>query len=122
MLSAYYSCGCDSEKLFCNLKIAEDKDFRKYLNKYNVIFLNMQEFLSAANNIKEMLEKISRAITWELLKEYASVSYYDTKDMNRMMWDIYDEKQCPFVIIIDEWDMILRNIKHSIYGQTGNYY
>lgn len=39
-----------------------------------------------------------------------------------MMWDIYDEKQCPFVIIIDEWDMILRNIKHSIYGQTGNYY
>lgn len=44
MLSAYYSCGCDSEKLFCNLKIAEDKDFRKYLNKYNVIFLNMHPF------------------------------------------------------------------------------
>ena len=28
-------------------------------------------------------------------------------------WDIYDEKQCPFVIIIDEWDIIFRKWEMS---------
>ena len=46
MLTAYYSRGCDSRELFQGLKIFEDKDFEKYLNQYDTIFLNMQEFLS----------------------------------------------------------------------------
>lgn len=42
MLTAYYSCGCDSKALFSGFKIAKDKDFEKYLNHYNTISLNMQ--------------------------------------------------------------------------------
>ncbi len=32
MLAAYYSRGCQSEKLFDGLKIKEDSSFSKYLN------------------------------------------------------------------------------------------
>ena len=46
MLAAYYSRGCNSGELFSSLAIARDPHFSKYLNQYNVIFLNMQEFLS----------------------------------------------------------------------------
>ena len=46
MLTAYYGRGCDSKELFAGLKIAKDENFAKYLNQYDVIFLNMQEFLS----------------------------------------------------------------------------
>ena len=46
MLTAYYSRGCDSGKMFSDLKISQDKSFEKHLNKYNVIRLNMQIFLS----------------------------------------------------------------------------
>lgn len=41
MLSAYYCKTCDSYTLFQHLKIAENITFEKYLNKYNVICLNM---------------------------------------------------------------------------------
>lgn len=34
MLTAYYSKGCDSEKMFSGLKIAESKNFKDYLNQY----------------------------------------------------------------------------------------
>lgn len=38
MLTAYYSCECDSKELFSSFEIAKSKSFEKYLNKYNTIF------------------------------------------------------------------------------------
>lgn len=48
MLAAYYSCGCDSADLFKGFKIEKDETFQEHLNQYDVIFLNMQQFLSRA--------------------------------------------------------------------------
>lgn len=46
MLCAYYSKGCESKKLFQDLTISKDQSFHTHLNQYNVLFLNMQRFLS----------------------------------------------------------------------------
>lgn len=46
MLAAYYSLGCDSKDLFAGFKIAQDKLFAKHLNRYDVIYLNMQQFFN----------------------------------------------------------------------------
>lgn len=46
MLTAYYSRGCDSREMFSGLKISKDKDtFEKHLNKYNVIRVNIVNYL-----------------------------------------------------------------------------
>lgn len=45
MLSAYYSKGVDSSFLFDNLKIAKSDSYKNHLNKYNTIFIDMQQFL-----------------------------------------------------------------------------
>ena len=52
MLAAYYSRGCQSGGLFDNLAIADDAGYRKHLNQYNVIYINMQEFLSESRTKK----------------------------------------------------------------------
>ena len=52
MLAAYYSCGCDSGELFDGRRIAKERSFREHMNKYDVIFLNMQQFLIEAKNQK----------------------------------------------------------------------
>lgn len=44
MLAAYYTHGEDSKDLFENLEISKSPSFEKHLNKYDVIFLNMQRF------------------------------------------------------------------------------
>lgn len=41
MIDAYYSRGCDSTKLFENTQIAKSSDLKKYMNKYNVIHLDI---------------------------------------------------------------------------------
>ena len=42
MLAAYYSKGCDSSKMFEKLKISQSDGFKKHLNKYDVIQLDIQ--------------------------------------------------------------------------------
>ncbi|MDR0875897.1 MAG: AAA family ATPase, partial [Clostridiales Family XIII bacterium] len=46
MMISYYAAGNDSRELFAGLEISGDASFEEHLNKYNVIFLNMQNFLS----------------------------------------------------------------------------
>ncbi len=41
MIDAYYSLGCDSTELFDGTKISESADYKKYMNKYNVIHLDI---------------------------------------------------------------------------------
>ena len=50
MLTAYYDCSCDSHALFDDKKIASDKNYSAFLNKYNVICLDVTGFTSEAKN------------------------------------------------------------------------
>ena len=113
MLTAYYSKGCDSKELFSNLKIAKDTDFEKYLNKYDTIFLNMQDFLSRSNNIQELMERVRKIVLRELRSAYPDVDFFDENDLIESMQDVYAYSRCPFVIIIDEWDCIFREYKQD---------
>ncbi|MGN1179724.1 MAG: AAA family ATPase [Suilimivivens sp.] len=111
MLTAYYSRGCDSKELFANLGIAKDENFEKHLNRYDVIFLNMQEFLSRSSDMKTLIGRINVLLLRDIKKEYPDVDYFDDTDLLQSMQDVYQETKCPFVVIIDEWDCVFREYK-----------
>ena len=109
MLVAYYSRGCDSKKLFQNLKIAQNETFLRYLNQYDVISLNMQEFMSQCQSMDDMLSLLQRSVLWELLGEYPDYRYFDQNNLVLTMQDIYQNTKRPFIVIIDEWDVLIRD-------------
>ena len=117
MLAAYYGRGCNSKQFFEKLQIAADESFERHLNQYDVLFLNVQEFLSRTNSIEEMIERIKKIVIRDLKKEYPDVDYYDDTDLIQSMQDVYEESKRPFVIIIDEWDCILREYKKDTVSQ-----
>ena len=117
MLAAYYSRGCDSRKMFQNLKITHDKSFEHYLNQYNVIFINMQEFLSASRTIDKMLTRLQNILIRELKQQYPDTDFFDTEDLISSMQDVYMSQRIPFVVIIDEWDCIFREYKQDLEAQ-----
>ncbi len=108
MLAAYYSCGCNSEKLFSGLNIYSNPDFSKYLNQYHVIFLNIQEFLSRSKDVDQLIERIQHFVMRDIKRQYPDMSFYNENDLVENMKELYAEKKCPFIIIIDEWDCIFR--------------
>ena len=111
MLAAYYSCECDSKELFAPFEIAKSPDFETYLNQYDTIFLNMQEFLSQSQDMDDMLALIRKSVLWELLEKYPAYRYFDNTNLPRTMQDIYNKSKRPFIVIIDEWDCVFREYK-----------
>lgn len=89
MLAAYYSRGCDSRGLFRALKLAQSAGWEKNLNQYDVVFLNMQEFLSRSSSIGYMLDLLKKSVLWELLDAYPDYRYFDKTSLVRTMQDIY---------------------------------
>ena len=88
MLMAYYSRGCASEDLFASFKVAEIDSFLEHLNKYDVITLNMQEFLSRSKSIEEMIGRIKKLVMREVKREYPDIDYFDDTDLIQSMQDI----------------------------------
>ena len=52
MLAAYYSKGCDSHDLFSKLEISKEESYEKYINKFNVITLDIQSIIALNQGAK----------------------------------------------------------------------
>ncbi len=113
MLTAYYSRGCDAEQIFSQFEIAKDSGFKKYLNQYNTISVNMQEILSRSRSIYELIERFNKLLIRDLKKEYPDVDYFDDTDVIECMQDVYAQKKQAFIVILDEWDCIFREYKED---------
>ncbi|SKA61657.1 Predicted AAA-ATPase [Succinivibrio dextrinosolvens DSM 3072] len=115
MLSAYYSKGVDSSFLFDNLRISKSDSYKKHLNKYNTIFIDMQQFLTNADkDVSKMLSNLESEIKNELKTLYPEQDISEERKLNQILSDIYSKeteklgKSNGFVFIIDEWDCIMR--------------
>ena len=106
MIDAYYSLGSDSRELFAPFEIAMEKDFEQHLNKYNVIHLDISSF--ADFHKEDLVETIKKRLYAEF-KEVYGEAIDDTKDLHTVIDDIYKISKKTFVIIIDEWDCVIRN-------------
>lgn len=120
MLVSYYGKDTDSRIQFENLEIGKDASFERHLNKYNVIFLNMQDFLSSTHDIEKMILRIEQGLIRDLKRSYPGVDYLDSDDLVSVLYDIHEESGIPFVFIIDEWDCIFRENKDD--GQAQKKY
>ena len=112
MLAAYYSCGCDSRELFARFKIAQHKDFEKHLNQYDVIYLNMQQFLIRAKK-QEVTQYLEQAVLEELREVYGNWFSVQITDLATALEKIFVKTQKQFIFLIDEWDCVMRERQES---------
>ena len=106
MIDAYYSLGCDSTELFKETKISASADYKKYMNQYNVIHLDTSTFWDSYKD--NIVEKITEYIYKDFKLVFGDeLDYQD--NISYVLAMIYQKTNIPFVIIIDEWDCVIRN-------------
>ena len=106
MVDAYYSLGCDSTKLFEDTKLANNADWKKHMNRYNVIHLDISSVWDFHK--EDLIESIHDRVCDDFRKNYGEELRYE-KDLYLLIQEIYAKTGIPFVIIIDEWDCVIRN-------------
>ena len=113
MLAAYYGKDCNSAELFDGFKIAGQEDYRKHLNQYNVIALNIQNFFSLIPEVDGALKYLQKRVLKELRDSYPDIVDGDEVFLSIALEDVYSQTQQPFIFIIDEWDCILRDRSYT---------
>ncbi len=112
MLAAYYSCDCDSRGLFAGLKIERNPTFEENLNRYNVIFLNMQQFLIRARS-QDVTDYMEQMVISELRDIYGELFSEKETILAAALEHIYVKTKKKFVFLIDEWDCVMRERQES---------
>ncbi len=110
MLCAYYDQSCDSHHLFDDLLIASNPDYKKHLNKYPVIYLDISDFVTEIKE-KTIVRQMQQIIKEDIHKEYADVPINNDESLMVYLTRVADVTGQKFIFIIDEWDGILREFE-----------
>lgn len=125
MLVAYYDKTCDSKEMFRNFEIAKSPDFEKHLNQYNVIHVDVNDFLHRTDFETKQPVTAMQAIALfqsniiEELKAIFPDSVIEMDvDLPTTLAKIHADTGTQFIIIIDEWDTLFREKKQDAKAQN----
>ena len=114
MICSYYAKGQDCSPLFDDLEIASFDDYKKHLNQYDVISINISdEFSRASHNVNSMTDILTKSIVRELKEEYPNCVISSPEFLDLTLQEVYNYSKVPFVFVIDEWDCIMREKKED---------
>lgn len=106
MITSFFSDAVSSDDIFDHLKIAQEDDYRKYLNQYKVIHINFSEMPDECENYKKYIRRINRLLKEDLQELYLELKL-DVEDAVRdLLRKIYGKTGDKFIFVFDEWDDI----------------
>ena len=111
MLCAYYDRSCDFSGLFDDLAIATDErlngSYRQYLNRYDVIYLDMTNIMGKAAP-QDILPFIEKRVAEELSEIYPQLKAGNAFD--ETLLSAVELTGNKFIMLIDEWDAPIREL------------
>ena len=108
MIAAYYSKGCDSKEIFDRLKISDDPDYEKYLNKYNVIKIDLNSEYQNCDNKSSLIKELKHDIKSDIVAAYPDIDIPKSYSLGKSIQRVYEGTGDTFIIIIDEYDVLVR--------------
>ena len=108
MVCAYYDRTVDSAAEFAGLEIAGDPGFDVHRNSFDVLHLNMQQFLSVTHDAGKLVDMLYRVVSRELARAYPGLDIATDMGLPMAMADCYAQTGRQFVVVIDEWDCLMR--------------
>lgn len=114
MLNAYYDESVDSRFLFQDLNISTSLSYEEHLNKYPVIYLDVSGFTSELkSNKRRIVYEMNDALSQELQTYYPSIPINKDDTLSSQLLTITEHTHKQFIMIIDEWDAICREINNE---------
>ena len=117
MLTAYYSKGCSSKEMFSTLKISKDKEFEKHLNQYDVLHWDIQWCMEPAGGPERIVSYISEKTIFELKEYYPNILPEGIRSLPEALSRINAVSGTKFIVIIDEWDVLIRDEAANLSAQ-----
>lgn len=108
MISAYYSKGCDTKEIFSKMKIGDVPGYEDNLNKFNVIKLDMNGWYNNTPDRMLLFDDLNESLREEFEQQFSNIRFKPTDNLARCILRVYGQANQKFVIIIDEYDVLVR--------------
>lgn len=106
MVGAFFGKAADGKALFDGLKIAASGYYQEYLNKWDVLYIDLSRLPRDCKNYEQYIERIQDGINSDLIETYPE----QRLDMKGAVWDnlqsVFEKTKTRFIFVIDEWDAI----------------
>ncbi|MBQ3657598.1 MAG: AAA family ATPase [Bacteroidales bacterium] len=117
MIYAYYDRKSDSSALFDDLEISKLKSYKKHLNKYPTIYIDWNKF--SLIDEKNVVEEAQKDIIKDIKESYPFLQEQEV--LSKALDEIHQETGDRFVLIIDEWDKLVREIDEKTKNKYVNF-
>lgn len=113
MLYSYYDQWCGDKSLFSDLQIYASPSFARHFQRYPVIYLDMTDFVTRYHS-DDIIDHIQSDVIEELKELFPDARYRDNGDLADALSAIASQPDSEkFIMIIDEWDAILREFSEG---------
>ena len=107
-IQAYYDNSCDSRELFAPYEIARVPSFETYINKYDVIGLDLLAFFQRRHDHKTFIDRLEMAVLAEICDKWPDIDGLVDMTLADALVKVHDKTGAQFVFVIDEWDAVFR--------------
>ncbi len=128
MLSAYYSKGYAGQEIFNDLEISNKNSFKEHLNKYDVIYIDMNSIDGRYKNylkktkkvqgVESLVDYLEYSIIKELRGQKNFAECFENNDIENTglleaLSALQTDLNAQFIFIMDEWDLVYREYRHD---------
>ena len=128
MLSAYYSKGYAGRKIFDGLNIAYEDSYEKHLNRYDVIYVDMNtldglfDIYSRKKQKAEGVDDLSDYLEYSIIEALKSNEAFsqclakhqiENIGVLEALLALAQDLNTKFVFIMDEWDLVYREYRDN---------
>ena len=128
MLLAYYSKGYAGSKIFDGLHISNRVDYLEHLNKYDVIYIDMNTIDGLFDDYSNQREKVEGVndlvdyLEYSIINELKSNNEFseclekhqvENTSLLKVLLAIKHELNTKFIFIMDEWDLVYREYRND---------
>ena len=103
--------------MFSSLEIGQAPGFTKYLNQYDVIHLDIQWCMEPAGGPENVVSYITEKTILELRNYYPEILPDSISSLPEALSCINTATGQKFVVIIDEWDVLIRDASTDLIVQ-----
>ena len=94
--------------MFADLAISKTESYKKHLNNHDVIHLDIQWFLANCEDKNKVVQFITKSVLDELREIYPECLILQDGSLSDALSRVKNQTGQKFVIIIDEWDVLIR--------------
>lgn len=97
----------DSSSIFSALNIGKTQEYKKFLNKYNVVYISFNELPRKCGSYESYIERIEDGLIKDLQEAYPNCGIEEKDAVWDAFWKAFvSTGKEKFIFVLDEWDYI----------------